>query len=335
MTGYIPTHIIFISKPIETIDNEWEDGAGVINSFEAAPTYVATNEKTKESGMYWAQGYNTTKRGIKVTEAENKPFKSLRITSYEKRREGGGAFKAIADEKWYVDLRTDTLLDILVNHSVNNGEVQGAEFVWARVGSQAKVVRVGSSLHAQLVEATQLDQTKAPKASDLKPGDVYEAKNGDRAVFLGWVSTLQMKHEGSTSFSSPYIDPYTRGPSSEHEVEFKRVPKIQCWYEYSTSYEDKPAQKVLNEWLWFRVKLKKTNSFKKRLDSVQVPDDWKERIKKAIENRLDEQRVVAWHQGFSRPCDLAEYCESLHLAPVGQSAPIHPEYEVFKHLIPA
>ena len=329
MTGYIPTHITFISRKPETIVNEWEDG-GEINSFEASPTYVATNEKTVESGKSWARGYGSTNRGVTVGSADNKPFKSLRITSYEKRNEGGGAFKAIADGKWYVDLRTDTLLDILVNHSIKNGEVQGAEFIWARVGSQAKVVRVGSSLHTKLVESTQIDKIKPPKADDLKPGDVWEAKNGARGVFLGWVSTIQMTHRGSTSYSDPYIDPWTKQP--QHEVTVKRAPKIQCWLTMAHYEADESLTKALKEFLAYRIEFKKTVSYRKRLTSVKVPANWMERVRAEMVSNIAHWKTQ-YQKGFARPCDLAYACDRVHVAPLGESPALHEEYAQFKDLL--
>lgn len=328
MTGYIPPTITFISRKPETIVNEWEDG-GEINSFEARPTYVATNDKTVESGKSWARGYGSTNRGITQHTFDNKSFKSLRITSYEKRNEGGGAFKAIADGEWYVDLRTDTLLDILVNHSIKNGEVQGAEFIWARVGSQAKVVRVGSSLHAKLVEATKLDKVKPPKATDLQPGDVYEAKNGDRAVFLGHVSTIEFHHAGSTSYSTPYKSQW--GPS-EHTVTLERIPKIQCWYRVGKAEEGK-VKTELNEWGWYRVEFKKTSTFKKRLSPVKLPDDWMARVRANTEASIAEKKAEQWYKGFIRPWDLACYCDRLNVAPPGEQAPLHPELAEYTDLL--
>lgn len=327
MTGYIPTHITFISRAPETIVNEWEDG-GEINSFEARATYIATNEKTKESGLSWAKGYNSTKRGITTTEAENKPFKSLRIISYEKRNEGGGAFKGIADNRWYIDLRTDTLLDILINHSIHHGEVQGAEFVWARVGSQAKVVRVGSSLHDKLIEATKTNSAKPPKATDLQVGDVYEAKNGDKGVFMGWVSTIKMTHEGSTSYSSPYRSPHGY---NEHTVTLERVPKIQCWY-LVRKWDEESVEKSLKELEPYRVTLKKSSSLRRKLSSVKLPTNWMEKVRAKVEERLNSVKTE-YDKGFVRPCDLASWCDTLHIALLGEEPPLHLEYAEFKDLL--
>jgi hypothetical protein len=328
MTGYIPTHVTFISRAPETIVNEWEDGTE-INSFEARATYVATNEKTKESGMSWAQGYASTKRGITVTESENKPFSSLRVISHEKRNEGGGAFKAIADGKWYVDLRTDTLLDLLVNQSIKGGEVQGAEFVWARIGSQAKVVRVGSSLHAKMIEATETNDAKPPKANDLKVGDVYEAKNGDKGVFLGWVSTIEMTHYGTTSYDAPYIDPWSKQP--QHEVTLKRAPKVQCWYRVN-KWEEETVEKAIKDWAAYRVDFKRNSTLRRKLPSVKVPEKWMSKMRAEVEECIKRAKAE-YSKGFVRPCDLASWCEMIHAAPLGEQMPLHEEYAEYKELL--
>lgn len=301
MTGYIPPTITFISRKPETIVNEWEDG-GEINSFEASPTYVATNEKTVESGKSWARGWRDRAKTT-VTPANNNPFKGLRITSYEHRSEGGGAFKAIADGQWYVDLRTDTLLDILVNHSVKNGEVQGAEFIWARVGSQAKVVRVGSSLYAKLVESTALDKVKPPKASDLQPGDVYEAKTGQKAVFMGWCSTIQMTEGNHYANELPALT---------------RVPKIQCWCRGdSVRFEA------------YTFEFKKSTSYRTKVGHKPVPSSWPEKVRAATAKWMADPGRAFY---LDKPNYLAEYCSTLHVGAVGESVALSPHYDRYKHL---
>lgn len=309
MLGYIPPKLWLISKAPETIVNQWEDGSE-INSFEASPTFVASNEKTKETGLSWACGYGN-KRGVTTIEVENIPFAQLRIVSYEKRNEGGGAFKAIVQGKYYVDLRTDTLLDILVNHAVESGEVKGASFIWARVGSNMKVVRVGSSLHRDLIAATELDAVKPPKASDLKVGDVYESKNGGRAVFMGWVSTIKMEvkqeHWNATQ-----------------EISFVRVPKIQCWYRV---YQDESINKSLREWRYWGFEFKKTNAYRKKVDSIKIPADW---MKKAKESAVSDLNSLEKQCRADRPGDMAYYSQILHLFEVGVKVGLHERFDRWK-----
>jgi hypothetical protein len=182
-------------------------------------------------------------------------------------------------------------------------------------------VRVGSSLHAKLIEATQIDATKPPKASDFKCGDVYEAKNGDRAIFLGWVSTIEMTHEGSTSYSSYPQD---------HRVTLERVPRIQCWYGVGKS--DNPL-KELGEWRWWSVDLKKTSSFRKRLDPIKVPSQWAYHIRAEILRELHKTKGSEFSRGTIRPCDLSCYCARLHIAQSGETVPLHEEFAAYKHLL--
>lgn len=310
MTGYIPTHITFISREPETIVNEWEDG-GEINSFEARPTYVATNDKTKESGLSWAQGYNSTKRGITTTEAENKPFKSLRIVSYEKRNEGGGAFRAIADDKWYIDVRTDTLLDILVNHSIKGGEVQGAEFIWARVGSQAKVVRVGSSLHAKLIEATEINCVKPPKAQDLKPGDIYENKKGARQVFLGWCSTIEMEAESNRMEYLPVL---------------RRLSNVQCW---QTLHEREGYKVRLDDQFGWIVDFKKTCSYRKKAGTTKVPANWMEQIRTSARAYWQSREPY-----YDTVYNNAGMCSAFHVCAPTETPQLAPEFTKYQAYLP-
>ncbi len=220
--GYIPDKLIFISRAPIKVVNKFEDcdEGEEINSFEARPTFIATNQKTKETGLAWAgNSYDgeyvdgkwkpAPKKKPLVEEFDNTPFKKLRIVSYEQRREGGGAFKVIAGENYYVDLRNDTLLDILVNADIKQGEAQNCEFIWARMGSQMKVVRVGSAIHKKLIESDKKKAMPPIKKSELKIGDILEDSGGAHRVFLGYANTLDFDFERTRGGYPGYSYEYT------------------------------------------------------------------------------------------------------------------------------
>ena len=321
MNGYIPPNLIFISRPPETIENEWDDG-GTINTFEAAPTFVATNEKTRETGISWAERGYGSKVKAKVAEEVNIPFSALQIVSHEKRNEGGGAFKVIADKRWYVDLRTDALLDILVNAAVKEGNVQDCQFIWARVGSHMRIVRIGSAIYDELVKSDAVKAQVVVKQGDLKPGDVLQESNGKREVFLGWVSCLVFK--GCMDRGGYQTTPWTKY-TLESITHLTKQGVYWKHYEWDDKeWDGKLSFAAKRDWA-VDPRAKVGKRFK--VGAVEVPSTWMAKVKAQTAEwfvKLTPQNEYYYNGQVERASEL------LTMSPVGEYPLLPAELEAYR-----
>lgn len=211
-TGNIPEKIVYIDHFRKTMfDRNFDDGQEIAPKFLARKSFVsdASNKKTIETGIKWAKatgyggGYEEDKNGkikhinyppeskreVIQEEVENIPFSNVNIFALEHRDQGGRAYKVLVGERVF-DLREDVLLDLLLNAKVENGKIEG-EFIWAKVGSQMKMIRVGSALHKKMIESTNFGKTLADSKVDLVVGGLYESKT-KKMVYIGkypWVKT--------------------------------------------------------------------------------------------------------------------------------------------------
>jgi hypothetical protein len=206
LQGSIPEKLLIIERDPIKVGLNWDDlEEDEENGTEVRPAFVsdAANAKTVETGRAWAEGgfWAKNKKKPFETEIPNKPRSGYRVVSLEKRSEGGRAWKVISPDGYWFDLREDVLLDTLLESGVKKGgELQGS-FIWARVRAEMKLVRVGSRLHAAMVEATSRRTLKKIGLKDLEHGGVYRFRNGQTGVFCGWVSTVTYMVEGDTYYN--------------------------------------------------------------------------------------------------------------------------------------
>lgn len=168
------------------------------------PAFVvpADSDAFQESAKRWA-GYDNQyiQAGQKptnkyeVVELPNEPFTNLRWVGIDSRMEGGVAYKVVTPQGWLVDLREDVMLECLFEGAIQPmaglkpgaGTYLTAQFVWVVMGSQSRIVRVGSKLHQELVESTKIRAMTAVPAGDLKAGGVYEDKRGEKHIIIAKV----------------------------------------------------------------------------------------------------------------------------------------------------
>lgn len=203
------------------------------------PAYVADSlsKNSIESGRNWAKysrRYNTSSAGdLKEEERDNIPFSNLIITGLDYRGEGGRAYKVKTSDNYYFDFREDVLIDVIKNSEIIKGEIKG-EFIWGKVGSQMKIVKVGSGLYDGLVRGTEKSKLNPIKSNNLKVGGLYESKSGLKSIFLGFISTISI-----------YRTPSYYGVSSDNVTYYvKKIPKIMLWFKYNSWYKDTPLKKI-------------------------------------------------------------------------------------------
>lgn len=197
--GYIPKKIAYvcpaenmtalyrgykISQLFEDMDTS-EDLIKNIKTDDVLYTYPvdAENPKRIESAKSWASShYSVDQKKLSVFEIENN-LSIIRILDLEIRGEGGRAYKCVSTHGFYFDLREDTLLDIFEHVGMEKGGIVKADFVWASMGAQMKLILKGSDIYKELVESTEVKSL--PTIKEYKEGFEYETKRGDRYLYLG------------------------------------------------------------------------------------------------------------------------------------------------------
>jgi hypothetical protein len=171
--GYIPENITFYCQA-EKLNINVEHTNTVIkdifNSFPIDPVKDAATAKK------WAIGYgkNSLDQPIQFF-FKNEPIKNVKIVQSEDRYRGNTVYKAIVRDRFYVDLSSETLMDIISNSSIVNGVIQ-CEMVFVKQNSM-KLIRYGGAVYNEFVKK----EIATPiKISDIKPGNYYRT---NRATF--------------------------------------------------------------------------------------------------------------------------------------------------------
>lgn len=256
--GNIPEKIVYIYSVTSKISRGFDDMEQKIESL-VIPVFIsdASNAKTIQTGIRWAQPsayeyiFNeTTKRYDHVARAvmpeviqdvrENKPFTNIKIVSLEHRGNGGRAYKCTNEDNFWFDLREDVLLDLLIEEGISKGGYLNGSYIWARVASQMKLVRVGSELHTKLIESTKRTVLKNISTKDLKIGGIYKTKTNTIGIYLGFVHTLEVDRTRERSLSS-----YSRwGSSYDYFYTAKTISRKHLFLE--NSFNDKELKDLAN-----------------------------------------------------------------------------------------
>lgn len=213
--GSIPEKLKLFVRPQREVsfrwtDVEFEDGSAA--KAIVSPTFVtdSTNLKTQKTAEYWAKRrdrqwdpekrkYIELKETYYVEESDNTPRTDVRIIDLDIRGHGGRAYRAVVDGKYLVDMREDVILDAMINLGIGKNATLPGEYVFASVNSEMKLIRVGSLLHAKMVESTEFNKKK--KIEVLVPGGIYQSKT-KTILYLGklWTRDLDSKFIGPGSY---------------------------------------------------------------------------------------------------------------------------------------
>lgn len=262
--GNIPERVTYFYSSSKKLKTEcyWNDPLLKVGwkGQEVIPAFCsdANNEKTCETGKRWAKGYHQNRKVESVT--RNNESISIKILSLEKRSEGGRAYKIVTKENFFFDLREDVLLDTIINCDIIKGVPIG-RFIWAKVGSQMKLVRIDSDLHKALIESTDDKKKKTIPQKDLEIGGIYRGKNKEKYVFIGFFD-VDFLHEDYRNMI----------------VRIHRIKNQMLFYHIVDEYES--DKKV--EWNSFGFEFKKSaSSFIEKVGQKKITDELIEKIKKS------------------------------------------------------
>lgn len=197
VTGYIPEKLTAVCK--EPVKVGAYENAGT----EVVPAFIvdASNAKTLETAQYWASSRSPLKKSeVPCIGLDNKPIRGIRILGLDVRDEGGRAYKVAIptnERLFYVDLREDPFLEGLLKYGITPGGVLGGEYIWAVVGSQIKLILVGSKIHQDLVGLTATRNDRKLKPADFVVGTIYAGRSNKPMGYLGTVDTLEWSVKSS------------------------------------------------------------------------------------------------------------------------------------------
>jgi hypothetical protein len=207
--GRIPTTLRIYSRKAETFfidkmwDRHWSDSDEIAHRIKARKAFVVDDERPGTAAQKWSSAVKRLIDGpsrFQVLLGEEKdiyevvpntPITDLRIYDIEQRGNGGRAWKVTTPDGYSYDMREDVFIEALCEVGLKEPGVLAGEYVWAVLGSQTRLVRVGSELHKILAEKTQTKVVKAKvkvksiKTSELVAGGIYSTQGGTPYLYLG------------------------------------------------------------------------------------------------------------------------------------------------------
>lgn len=212
-------------------------------------------------------------------EIENKPMSGIRIVGLSRRSSGGRAYKIIYPPNYLADLREGVLLEAMYSSGVGAGGRLNGEYVWSVNGSQMRLIRVGSSAHAELAQAEDLRSLKRISIKALKPGSIYVSQTKPPAIFLGHVSTIFARP--SWNYNNQR-NMYSRTLTSLSLTKRKamlwysvrgRKAKAEDVVESFTGYMNNAFNDNNTDKFFGRPSVETGHSMKKEIGSVELPHD--------------------------------------------------------------
>lgn len=279
MIGNIPQNLtLFIREPFSLRNNYEDSELQIGETIQVRPTFVSDvkNKKTLETGQKWAGGYDWSwNKKIKFDVEEgvmNAPITDVKIVGLEIRSEGGRAYKVVVNGKYYVDFREDVLLDTLLGPGVEPGGKLKGEFVWCKVNSEMKLVRVGSALHSALLKANEFDASKVVK--DLEVGGIYLNKKGERFVYMGKMDVAKLIDVSDPKTSQGYGDKL----KNYQNIQIEKFTNQLIFCKWSTYYKEFNEAVITG----FYIQSQKTHCFKQKIGTVEIPENWLSTMKDSL-----------------------------------------------------
>jgi hypothetical protein len=334
--GNIPENLTFIARQPTEIEWRFDDLDDNARKATVKPAFAsdATNTKTLQTGRDWAANWrwdSTTRAYVPQPTTEttlpNTPFKNLRIVNLEKRSEGGRAWKVITEDSFYFDLREDVLLDALTTTGCRKDGTLNGEFIWAKVGSQMKIIRVGSALHKAILQSQTRAAAKKIPNKDLQIGGLYQTKNGATAIFLGNIESTDYQLKQTVRYT-PYQDTriYT----------YKPIPKVGLWWDFYT-FQNKDFEQLFNNDLadpkhqFYHLKIRKSSSFIQKVGQINLPSDF---IYSVRERMVANRKAESWWDDLhAYSFEYNDFSTFANMVPAGEPQNDHPMYKDIKKLI--
>jgi hypothetical protein len=160
--SYTPSNLLYVLRAeTEVINNfgrAWRRQNSDADVRKVRPAFVvdAENPKTRATAVAWAESRywwrDPEPTKAEIIEHRNVVIPSVELITLDKRSEGGRAWKVLVDDIFYVDLREDTLLDVLLYGQDNGQGIIRGPFIWLSMGNGLKLMRYGGSEHEEVAK---------------------------------------------------------------------------------------------------------------------------------------------------------------------------------------
>lgn len=277
IVGNIPENITFVYSNKKKLESYWENDAlhAGWEGQEVTPAFCSdsANAKTLETGRSWASRkwrHDDPTPQVCEYPHKNDPIVGLKVVSLEHRGEGGRAYKVLTPDNYYFDVREDVLMDTMLEVGISGGGILNGSFVWARVGSEMKLVRVGSKLHDALLVATADRQLKKIRYGDLQVGHIYAGKGADKFIFLGYVDTIFCEREEIRSGYGGWSWGNSRNEPRQYTRTSREIKNGILLCKVVDYVKD---NKHICEDNLYHLEIKTTHSYIKDIGTIDVPSD--------------------------------------------------------------
>lgn len=283
-----------------------KQGEGELDTF---PVELSKDESRAEQWATTKEFHRETRRyGDEIKgnrfEYPNK-FDNVTIQSLSYRGNGGRAYKVVINidgKQFLVDFREDGIMDVILNTGIQAGGKLNGEFTFIKQGSQTKLVRIGSELHAEFFKHRKQMNSPVIPMKNLELMHLYEHKNGDRYLYVSDVYVPKTKYE-KTYWGSRKLEPL---------VQVEAKPK-KCKLFIRVDRGTKGMQEELNELLesdnTYPYKFLGTNSLTKDLgeltSEVCIIDNLKSKATKSFKAYYCNDKYNLF------PDDMDNYLEKL------------------------
>lgn len=192
MNGYLPERITYVCAKAETSEIWDDEGEKVIAKFKVVPTFPVETGRKLDTAIAWA---TDGKHKAKCIDVPNDHISNVKIMGLEERGNGGRAYKVTIDDKYYVDMREDVILEVIFDGGILPGGVLTGEYVWGKYGAQMKLIKVGSSTYNEFKKGVNMSLVTDIPSKDIKIGGLYKTKSGNTFLYLGPHYTYELNYE--------------------------------------------------------------------------------------------------------------------------------------------
>lgn len=294
IVGSIPKEVTYVYQSLISCRIGGDD---TLNKKEVKlhPTFpVETgNKKSLETAVKWATSYNQNK--YSTENIDNSSIKNVKVISLEHRGQGGRAYK-IQIDKFLFDLREDVLVDIMLEVGIQPGGILNGEYTWAKIGSQTKLIRIGSDLHKMILNYKDVKETKPISKNNLEIGGVYQDRQKYDYVFLGHINTTALKatDRDLPDFAMKQRSNIFYTDSEKASLKFKSVFDKNAMLFIKTYGGDYSSylDKAINPKTQYVLEIKKSHSLISKVSTLKIPENFISKIRDvnllSIKDRIGE-----------------------------------------------
>lgn len=259
---------------------------------------------------------------------DNGPIDDIKIVGLEHRGNGGRAYKVIVDGKYYFDLREDVLLELMITVGIKKGGILNGQYCWARIGSQMKIIRMGSMLHYKMLDASELHNKKKLTTADLEIGCCYRTKT-QTLIYLGNFDTIDINQERNKNGYGARDYSYKPVIKKNHQLWLDVGGwAIKEWRD-KNDYSKEQFDGLLNQDHWYYSFLFKKSLppiILKEKEKLELPIDFIEKIRNASKLKM-KKALLEDNNKSDILYTMSSYAETIHIVKKGDTLELSEEFK--------